>query len=150
MKRISLIIILISIVFCGLTSAQYKGTGIGVILAKPTGLNLKVWNRGNSAFVFGLAWSSDDDSWHIHADYILHSFNLIRGDRKRLAFYYGIGGRVTEDEKDLRAGVRIPLGINYFFKSVPLDLFFEFVPVFDLTPATDLQYLGGFGIRYFF
>jgi len=151
MKRIILVaaFILVLFVFNGDLSAQRSGTGIGIILAEPTGLSLKAWMSSRSALVLGAAWSLDTDTWHMHADLVRHSFNLVRVDRTSLAFYYGVGGRMTKDKKT-RAGIRIPLGINYFFKKVPLDLFFEFVPVFDVIPDTNLRFQGGFGLRYFF
>jgi len=151
MKKIIVTVIFITgmLVVAGNLSAQRSGTGIGFILAEPTGLCVKTWMSSRSALVLGAAWSLDTDTWHMHADLVRHSFNLIRVDRTSLAFYYGVGGRMTK-EKKTRAGIRFPLGIDYFFKKVPLDLFFEFVPVFDFVPDTNLRFQGGFGLRYFF
>jgi len=46
--------------------------------------------------------------------------------------------------------VRIPLGINYIFEKVPLDIFLEFVPLLDLVPGTNFRLKGAVGIRYYF
>jgi hypothetical protein len=127
MKKLTALVIVITgmLIYAGNLSAQHSGTGIGFILVEPTGLSLKTWLSSRSALVLGAAWSLDTDTWHVHADVVKHSFSL-------------------------RAGIRFPLGINYFFKKVPLDLFFEFVPVFDFIPDTNLRFQGGFGLRYFF
>ncbi len=151
MKKLTAMFIVIIgvLVYAGDLSAQQSGTGIGVILGEPTGLCLKTWTSSRSALVFGAAWSVDTDTWHMHADWVRHKFDLIKVERTSLAFYYGVGGRMTK-EKKTRAGIRFPIGINYFFKKVPLDLFFEFVPVFDFIPDTNLRLQGGFGLRCFF
>lgn len=150
MKKTILFLILACMLIPSLGNAQEKGLGLGVILGEPTGLCFKSWTGYRAAFAGAAAWSfGDEDSLHIHLDYLRHDFRLIKFEEDTLPFYYGIGFRL-KNEKKVRLGVRIPIGINYMFKKVPLDLFIEFVPVFDLTPKTDLFFNGGFGIRYFF
>ena len=53
-------------------------------------------------------------------------------------------------EADIRIGIRVPVGILYLFESVPIDLFLEIVPIFDLYPATEFTANAGLGIRYYF
>ena len=74
-----------------------------------------------------------------------------------ICLYIGLGARVklANDYRDqnypLRAGLRIPFGLEYVFASVPIGLFFELVPVIDLTP--DARGFGGnsaIGFRYYF
>ncbi len=43
------------------------------------------------------------------------------------------------NENDAMFGIRFPLGITYLFEDAPLDLFFELVPVLDLSPDVDLD-----------
>ncbi|WP_255233300.1 hypothetical protein [Aliifodinibius salipaludis] len=123
--------------------------GLGLILGEPTGLSIKSWNGDQSAFSIGAAWSlSEDEALHLHADFQLHSWfeNIERG---RLAFYYGIGGRVIFTD-DAKIGVRVPLGLNYIFDTLPFDLFVEATPILDFTPNLELAGNGGVGIRYYF
>ena len=72
--------------------AQSSGTGLGIMLGEPTGVNLKSWISSSSAFDVGLAWSfTHEGSMHIHADYLYHNYNLISSN---IPFYVGIGGRI--------------------------------------------------------
>ncbi|MFW6159704.1 MAG: hypothetical protein ACOC57_01015 [Acidobacteriota bacterium] len=130
--------------------AQESGTGIGFILGEPTGINLKLWTGNKTALVAAAAWSFEGkESIHFHLDYLYHQFEAIPLEKGFLPFYYGVGIRVKNGRQE-RLGVRLPLGLNYHFKKVPLDIFAEVVPVFDLIPGTDLHFNGGVGFRYFF
>lgn len=151
MKRASVIIFMLLIAFLSSNvSAQEKGFGLGIILGEPTGISFKNWLGSKTAIDGGIAWSfSKDESLHIHLDYLIHNFNIFEVKNNNLALYYGIGGRVKAEEES-RVGVRIPVGINYLFRDIPLDVFFELVPVLDLMPSTDFDLTGGVGIRYFF
>lgn len=121
--------------------------GIGVMVGEPTGISVKNWLSGSTAFGIGAAWSlSDEEALHLHADYLMHCWFA---DAEGLAFYYGIGGRVIFAD-DPKVGVRVPLGLNYVFTNVPFDLFVEAVPILDLTPDTEFGGNGAVGIRYYF
>lgn len=123
--------------------------GLGVIVGEPTGLSIKSWNGDQTAFSIGAAWSlSEDETLQLNADFQLHSWfeNIEVG---RLAFYYGIGGRVIFTD-DAKIGARVPLGLNYIFDELPFDLFVEAAPILDFTPDVELAGNGGVGIRYYF
>jgi len=124
--------------------------GIGVMVGEPTGVSVKSWTSDRSAFGVGAAWSLSgrNESLHLHLDYLHHSW-FSNVDSGRLAFYYGIGGRIIFAD-DPEVGIRVPLGLNYIIGGVPLDLFVEAVPILDLTPDTNLSGNGAFGIRYYF
>ena len=124
--------------------------GLGIIVGEPTGISGKLYLGGNSAMDFGAAWSfGNNSSLHLHADYLIHRFDLIDVDRGRLPLYYGIGGRLRM-ANDAQVGIRIPIGLSYYFENDPLEIFFEIVPVLDLAPSTGFSGNGGFGIRYYF
>ncbi|MFC2133669.1 hypothetical protein ACFLR4_04825 [Bacteroidota bacterium] len=150
MKRVYRILVLLffmAICFNNST-AQTRGFGIGVIVGEPTGISLKLWNSGTTAFDAGIAWSlGKDDKLHLHADHLWHNFNVFRNPK--MALYYGIGGRIYSDN-DTRVGVRGVIGINYFFTEVPLDAFLEIVPVFQVLPDTKFGFNAGIGMRFFF
>ena len=90
------------VALCGIASAAPKdGIGIGVIVGEPTGLSLKKWIGDDRALDAGIAWSfSENDSLHLHADYLFHRFDLLScsGARGRLPVYFGIGGRLKLKE----------------------------------------------------
>lgn len=124
--------------------------GLGVMLGEPTGISAKIWNSNRNAWDFGAAWSfGRNDAIHLHGDYLLHSWidDVEEGD---LAFYYGIGGRLALSDPDARAGIRVPLGLNYIIPNSQLDIFVEAVPILNLAPETDFDGNGALGIRYYF
>lgn len=156
MNRIILISILIILLGFGVTSAQTRGVGIGIILGEPTGLSMKFWTSSNTAIDIAAAWSFiNGRALHVHADYLYHNFKLVELDYDTLPFYFGIGGRIKFAEHDTvnhnyRIGVRIPVGLEFLPSKMPFDFFMEIAPLLDLIPNTDLNFNGGIGFRYFF
>ncbi len=140
----------------GTAQAQNRGFGLGLIVGEPTGLSAKVWQSQHTAFDFAAAWSfADNSAFHLHGDFLVHKFNLIRVEKGQLPFYYGIGLRVKlasqENKDETSLGLRIPLGLDYLFApDTPLDIFLEIVPILDLAPSTDVTLNASLGIRYWF
>ena len=131
--------------------AQGRGFGLGIIVGEPTGISAKHWLSSATAVDFAFAWSLEGDgSFTVHADYLKHTFRLIKVERGALPFYYGLGGRIKFDGNNDVLGVRIPLGLTYLFDNVTLDLFVEIVPVLQIFPETDFRLNGAIGVRYFF
>jgi len=124
--------------------------GLGIILGEPMGISFKTWQSDEIAYDAALAWSfGKDGKVHIHADYLIHNYKIIRTINSNTPVYYGIGGRIkTKDETVL--GVRIPLGINFKSRKIPIDVFIEFVPTLNLIPETVFDLEGGIGARYYF
>ena len=134
--------------FVVMAKAQNQGTGIGVIAGEPTGISVKFWQDRNIAIDGGAAWSlGKNATFHFHGDYLFHSFKVFTNPA--FVFYYGPGLRLRMGTED-HLGVRLALGIAYFFKYIPLDAFLEMVPIFDLIPATRLSFNAGIGVRFFF
>ena len=131
--------------------AQGNGFGLGMILGEPTGISLKNWLGRSTAVDFAIAWSLEGkNSFTIHGDYLSHHFKWTQVESGSLPFYYGIGGSIKFTDDDARLGARVPLGLNYHFENLTLDLFLEFVPVLLLLPKTDFDINASIGIRYFF
>jgi len=143
-------------------AAQDHGFGLGIVLGEPTGLSAKLWTSRINAFDFGLGVGLGGDRIkykgvydnsgrvHFHMDYLWHSFNAI-SSTERFPLYYGFGGRFnTGGGYDGSFGVRGVVGIAWLPRSTPIDVFFELVPVFQVTPLTGLGIDAGLGIRYFF
>ena len=150
MKRKIYSIVFFSLFFISSILAQDRGTGVGIIIGEPTGISAKHWLSSTTAIDGAIAWSFvDEGAFHIHADYLLHSFHLIRIEEGKLPFYYGIGGRL-KTSGDARLGVRVPLGLAYIFQTTPIDIFLEIVPILDIIPQTDFRINAALGARYFF
>lgn len=48
------------------------------------------------------------------------------------------------------ADLRVPIGLNYVFDSIPFDLFVGAVPILNFSPNTELAGNGAIGLRYYF
>jgi hypothetical protein len=134
------------------TSFEHGNLGLGVIFGEPTGLSAKYWTTESTAIDVGVAWSfSGDGQFHIFGDYLFHHFGLFDVSKGALPVYIGLGGRILfrEDKKDI-IGVRLPIGIEYYFEDWPLAVYGEVVPILDLTPDTDGDISGGIGVRFYF
>jgi len=134
-------------------NARNSDFGLGVIIGEPTGPSFKVWTSSKTAIDGAVAWSLEgDNDMHLHADYLFHDYNVAKVDKGSFPLYYGIGGRILfhDGNQDNQVGVRIPVGMSYLFANSPVELFFEIVPIVDLTPNTELDFNGGVGVRYYF
>jgi len=150
-RLVVILTLLLTLFFCTTTVAQDSGLGLGIILGEPTGLCFKKWRGSGTAIDGALAWSfGKKNVLHLHGDYLVHNFDVFEVEKEKLALYYGIGGRIKIINDESRVGVRIPVGINYFFEKAPLDIFLEFVPLLDLVPSTNFELNGAIGIRYRF
>jgi hypothetical protein len=128
------------------------GFGLGVIVGEPTGIAFKGWLSTTTALAGGAAWSfADNSNFAFHLDYIVHRFDWIDVSKGELPVYFGIGGRFKiRDNADDAVGIRIPVGLDYLFEASPIDLFFEVVPIVELTPSTEFRLNAAIGARFFF
>jgi hypothetical protein len=145
-------LILISFValFSAGVFAQDSGLGLGIVFGEPTGLSAKLWTSERTALDAAVAWSFAGLGWlHIHADFLIHNYDLISVSKGKLPVYFGLGAFVGFSS-DLSLGARIPVGLAYQFEDAPLDVFVELVPGLALLPGIDFYIGGGLGVRYFF
>ena len=155
MKKILLPVLLL-LTLTGVSHSQSNNFGLGIIIGEPTGLSLKLRLSENTAVDGALGYSFvNQESVHIHGDFLLHDYSLLRVNEGRLPVYYGIGGRIKLKNKekgnnDDRIGVRVPLGLAYEFSSRKVDVFLEVVPILDLAPETDASINAAIGVRYYF
>jgi len=130
--------------------SQSREFGLGVQVGEPTGLNAKLWTGRENAVDFAVAWSFDGrDEMLMQADYVWHSFDVFSVSSGELPIYFGIGGRAIL-RNDPVFGARIPVGLAYIFESTPLDIFIEITPTLNVIPATDFDFGGGLGARFWF
>ena len=159
--RVALMVMFMILTAVSVLRAE-EGFGIGVIVGEPTGLSIKKWIGKDRAIDAAAAWSfSENDSFQIHADYLIHNFGILKtGDvGGRLPLYFGVGGRLKlenhdspkgRNSHDALLGVRIPLGISYLFAKAPVEIFAEIVPILDLVPDTEFDLNGAIGARFYF
>ena len=128
---------------------SFASLELGVILGNPTGISGKYSN-----FQAGMGWDLTQ-SFHLNVDYLFYNLSF---SKLPLVFYVGGGGTMivqSTKEKDagndsFRLGLRLPLGIFYQVKAVPLKIFFEVAPAFYLIESTRAGIDWGLGVRYVF
>jgi hypothetical protein len=124
-----------------------KTFGLGLELGEPTGLTGKYFLSPSGALDFGVGWIYQHyyygDGLNLYADYLWHPTSLVSAEAFELPFYVGVGLRFWSFDycdrnpnpdicyRGSSLGVRIPLGIAFDFNNVPLDIFFQLVPVID-------------------
>ena len=144
-----IIVLFFSIINC---HAQDHGFGAGIMVGEPTGFSAKYWLNEVKALDFGLAFSfvRRNSAVSLHADYLYHAFDVIQSNY-RIPIYYGFGVQLRfVNGADNSLGARGVIGIVYLSDKLPIDVFAEFVPVFNLFPATALNLDAAVGARYYF
>lgn len=143
-----------------------KTFGLGLELGAPTGLVGKYFLSPDRALDFGVGdifRYRDRSGLHIYGDYLFHPVSLASTPDFELPLYVGIGGRFWSFDDSSGAitdsafalGLRVPVGLSMDFNTVPLDLFVQIVPVFDLyfnygAHAAYLDINASIGVRYWF
>lgn len=141
--------------------AQDRGFGLGVMLGEPSGISGKFWVSKRSAidFGFGLSVGGDRIAYHgnndftrvhLHMDYLYHFFDVIKASLE-VPVYFGTGPRFNfAGDYGSSFGWRGVAGIAWLVQKLPIDIFVEAVPVFQVGHKTGLGIEGGVGVRYFF
>ena len=151
-------LMLLLVVLCFLQTnlfGQDREFGIGVIIGNPTGLSMKLWLDSQKALDGAAAWSfRGNDAMILQLDYLHHNLNALSTKSTKIPVFIGIGGRITfeekfRDEHDNRFGIRIPLGLTWLAKEIPMDVQFVIAPILDLVPDTELDFGGGICLRYY-
>jgi hypothetical protein len=160
MKRAVMTALAIASICVGVAAASPQGLGLGLMGGNPSGLSLKVWTSDHVALDAGLGYTL----WYgqalsIHGDVLWHTNSLVQSGDGYLPLYIGLGARVVmadnaHEYPNTRIGVRVPFGLEYVFNSVPIGLFLEVVPTFDLAGVPpDHGFFGpqaSAGFRYYF
>ena len=160
MNRTLLTALAIASICIGVASARPQGFGLGLMGGNPSGLSAKVWTSDRVALDAGLGYSLwYGRALHFHGDVLWHTNSLLQSsDDGFLPLYIGVGARVVmadnNDYPDMRIGLRVPFGLEYVFNSVPIGLFVEVVPTFDVTGVPSSHGFfgpsGSAGFRYYF
>jgi hypothetical protein len=135
--------------------AQTAGNfGLGVIVGSPTGITGKHHFRGRPLFVdwaAGLPIVEHRRGLHAHATFLWQP-TLVNLDRAVMDLYFGIGPKVFVHPRqdDLWLGARAPLGLDFNFKSVPIEVFIELSATLYLVGGQDFGFDGAAGFRWWF
>ncbi|MBN2754645.1 MAG: hypothetical protein JXR81_07240 [Candidatus Goldbacteria bacterium] len=130
--------------------ASKKGIGLGIVLGNPTGISVKNFLDKNSAVDFMVNWDFYSAGLGVHAQYLIHKYDVFKIKEGRLPFYFGIGGFAGLWNGGMWAGAQVPVGLAYEFAGDPIDIFLEVRPGILLFPGMHPNVSGGLGIRYWF
>ncbi|MBM3330810.1 hypothetical protein FJY68_03030 [candidate division WOR-3 bacterium] len=145
MRRILLVAAVILCAGPGKADAMYLG--VGPMIGVPFGLSAKLWTKTGFALDAGIGYSWwADSSVQVHGDMLFHSVRLTKdaAEDGQLGLFMGLGlqARMREPlEQNMRMALRMPLGLEYFLPHLPLSIYGEIVPRFNL--GTTDQYFGG-------
>lgn len=150
MKRWYAAFFLVILVLLTLSHLGGQQNGIGFIFVEPTGITGKIWMASRHSLAGAVGWAGQKNNpLLVQVDYLPPPFLLLTDDNLRVAFYYGLGGRLVL-EGEAEGGFRFPLGLDFISRTAPLNFFFEVVPVLDLSPKARITLKGALGIRYLF
>ena len=84
-------------------------------------------------------------------DYLLNFPDIVKIRTESFPLFAGVGGILRADAgAGVAFGLRVPLGILYVFREVPIEVSLEVVPGMNLFPSTGFVAMGGVAIRYCF
>ncbi len=144
-----------------LSTTAHAGTahgpfGLGLIVGEPTGVST-IYNLDDSQSIdAGIGWSfTNSGKFHLHTDYLRHFHSIIDVDSGSVDMHYGLGARIKMEENNKKEdetyfGVRIPVGLDYNFENMPIDIFLEAALIVDLAPETRADFNAGIGGRWYF
>jgi hypothetical protein len=136
------------------TSATYVNTlGLGLQIGAPYGLTAKYWMSETFALDGAIGWAPDDHSKaEIHADALLHDFDVFTPRSGNLPVYAGAGLllRFRDEGHGNLGGFRFPVGLSYMFDGAPFDIYGEVAPEIIVVPFVRGGISASAGIRFWF
>gem|GEM_PF-402475 len=127
---------------------------LGFVIGEPTGLSARFPTGSNSIDVhFGSGYGG---GLSIHGAYLFHTNSGIIIEGRNLPFYYGPRAAFSDGhddrwhDEDDNLGVFFDMGINWMFREIPFNLFFELAPGLRFGDDIDFDIAGGIGFRYVF
>ena len=150
MKRVIVLLAAFFAAQSGLVFAADRpgGLGLGVVVGDPTGFTGKYWMTPVHALDFGIG--GDEGDFQLYGDYLWHGWRAFpQPSRGQLAAYLGLGAGV-QTAHDTILNLRTVAGVSYWFDTYPVEVFFELVPTFRITPDSGGELNAGLGLRYYF
>lgn len=124
---------------------------LGLIIGRPSGLDLKLDLQPRSSLDLVLGWSTFEGgrSGYGHLTY-LFTIAAGRGRSVVIPLRLGIGAAVFGNSNNIDVGARVPLEIAFRFRATPLELYLEPALLLTVTDGGDLGGQFGLGLRFYF
>lgn len=134
--------------------------GLGLVIGEPTGVSAAYRLDKDHEIQGLLAWKlTSPGGVTAAADYLFLFSDLVKIDGITVPVYAGVGAKtmiLTGDDRfsgsdsAFALGLRLPVGVRWEFKEVPLEAFLEIVPGMLLLPGTYFDIGAGIGVRWYF
>jgi hypothetical protein len=146
--------------------------GIGVVLGQPAGVSMEFLLGAGHAIQavvgFDMRWR---DGLIFSANWLWHPLVITSTSAFDLSFHFGAGlylgawydrrwghgcdwdptsGYHNCHGDEVGVGAHFPIGLDMFFKAVPVEVYIEIAPGFWFAPFIDWEIFGGLGGRYYF
>ncbi len=127
--------------------------GLGIVLIDPTGLSANYYYEKQKSLSAGLGWGSSH--LRLNLDHLWYRPNIVVIDRIPIDLYFGVGGRFYQHERrngdnESEIGVRVPVGVSYHFRKVPIQVFGELGPALVIVDDSAFIIDISLGGRYYF
>lgn len=123
--------------------------GIGIIVGDPSGVSGK-HNLGPMAIDWAVGFGLiEGEGLHGHVDW-LWNHDIASLDRAEVALHFGVGPKVALFDDNTWIGARGPVGVNFNFSNVPLDVFVEIAAGLWIVEDTDFDLDAAAGVRWWF
>ncbi|HEX4923224.1 MAG TPA: hypothetical protein VFV50_04030 [Bdellovibrionales bacterium] len=126
--------------------------GVGAMAGTVTGVTATKWMDTHRAFDIAYGANPDAES-QVHAD---HLWTFEAGLPWRIMPYGGVGlgagfnRELDNQERDIDAFARVPVGLSWYADRVPVGVFAEIAPSFIVTPVATGYMDANLGARYHF
>lgn len=128
--------------------------GIGIFLGQPTGITFEMDLSQTSWLDFKAAWNlaggNGGSSILLQGNYEYAFPGMVTMGEESFTPFVGVGAMLSVYDGGIGLGARVPAGVSYRFRTVPVELFIELGLDVYLVPATDIGFSGGLGARYRF
>ncbi len=125
--------------------------GIGIFLGQPTGLTFEIDLSASSWVDFKAAWNlagpKGGYSILLQGNYEYAFPGMFAIEKELFTPFVGGGAVVDINDTNVVFGVRVPAGVSYRFRDIPLELFLEAGIDVYLFPSFSLGGSGGLGAR---
>jgi hypothetical protein len=149
MKKITIIIFMTAVALFAARPVE-----LGFVVGEPTGLSARFPTGSNSIDLhFGSGYGG---GLSLHGAYLFHTRSGLVIEGRNLPFYYGprVAFSDGRDDKwhdeDDNLGIFFDLGLNYMFREIPFNMFFELAPGLRFGNDASFDIAGGIGFRYVF
>lgn len=140
--------------------------GLGFQVGQPFAIVGKYWLSQDAALQ-GYAGTFDGDAGILGLDWV-QTIGRVRpsGAPIFFGFHIGVGGALglgdhacfdhwghhygCDDDDTIALGVRVPVAANMYFDKVPIEVFLELAPLFQIVPDFHGDLSLGLGGRYYF